>query len=99
MREVREVVVSWKAAVAQYAVWWRFGVLDIRLRYRRTLLGPFWVTLSFGVSAVALSFVYSLLFNVAAGRYSAYLIVGLAVWGLIAALITEGCTTFVRYSQ
>src|SRR5262245_24970975 len=99
MREVRAVVADWRAAVARYTVWWRFGLLDIRLRYRRTLLGPFWVTLSFGVSAVALSLVYSLLFKVAAGSYFAYLIVGLAVWSLMSTLITEGCTTFVRHSQ
>jgi len=99
MRETREVLADWKAGLANYPFWWRFGLLDIRLRYRRTLLGPFWVTLSFGVSAVALSLVYSLLFKVAAGSYFAYLIVGLAVWSLMSTLITEGCTTFVRHSQ
>lgn len=99
MREARDVLADWKAALGNYRFWWRFGLLDIRLRYRRTLLGPFWVTLSFGVSAVALSLVYSLLFKVSRGSYFAYLIVGLAVWSMMATLITEGCTTFVRYSQ
>ena len=99
MREARDVLADWKAALASYPFWWRFGLLDIRLRYRRTLLGPFWVTLSFGVSAVALSLVYSLLFNVATGSYFVYLIAGLAVWSFMATLITEGCTTFVRHSQ
>jgi ABC-2 type transport system permease protein len=99
MREARGVLADWKAGLANYPFWWRFGLLDIKLRYRRTLLGPFWVTLSFGVSAVALSLVYSLLFKVTADSYFAYLIVGLAVWGLMSTLITEGCTTFVRHSQ
>lgn len=99
MREARAVLADWKAGLANYPFWWQFGLLDIRLRYRRTLLGPFWVTLSFGVSAVALTFVYSTLFKVTASSYFAYLIVGLAVWGLLSTLILEGCTAFVRHSQ
>ena len=99
MRGAFDVLADWKAGLANYSFWWRFGVLDIKLRYRRTLLGPFWVTLSFGVSAVALSLVYSLLFKVAMDSYFAYLIVGLAVWSLMSTLIIEGCTTFVRHSQ
>jgi ABC-2 type transport system permease protein len=99
MREARDVLADWRAGLAGYPFWWRFGLLDIKLRYRRTLLGPFWVTLSFGVSAVALTFVYSMLFKVAAESYFAYLIVGLAVWGLLSTLLIDGCTTFVRHSQ
>jgi ABC-type polysaccharide/polyol phosphate export permease len=99
MRDARDVLADWKAGLANYRFWWRFGLLDIKLRYRRTLLGPFWVTLSFGVSAVALSLVYSMLFQVTAHSYFAYLIVGLAVWGLMSTLIIDGCTTFVRHSQ
>jgi ABC-2 type transport system permease protein/lipopolysaccharide transport system permease protein len=97
MRETRAVLADWRAGLINYAFWWRFGVLDIKLRYRRTLLGPFWVTLSFGISAVALTFVYSMLFRVSAESYFAYLIVGLAVWGLLSTLLIDGCTTFVRY--
>lgn len=40
-----------------------------------------------------------MLFKVTAGTYFTYLIVGLAVWGLMATLLIDGCTTFVRHSQ
>ncbi len=96
MASGRLVLVDWLAGLANYRFWWRFGLLDIKLRYRRTLLGPFWVTLSFGVSAVALTLIYSTLFRVTSGDYFAYLIIGLAVWGLISTLLTDGCTTFIR---
>jgi len=99
MRDALDVLVDWQAGLANYRFWWRFGLLDVKLRYRRTLLGPFWLTLSFGLSAVALTLVYSMLFKVTAGSYFAYLIVGLAVWGLMSTLLIEGCTTFVRHSQ
>ena len=44
------------------------GLLDVKLRYRRTLLGPFWVTLSFGASAAALTLVYATLFKLIKGE-------------------------------
>ena len=94
MRNALYVLADWQAGLANYQFWWRFGLLDVKLRYRRTLLGPFWLTLSFGVSVAALTLVYSMLFKVTAGTYFTYLIVGLAVWGLISTLLIEGCKTF-----
>ena len=99
MHNALYVLADWKAGLADYKFWWRFGLLDVKLRYRRTLLGPFWLTLSFGVSVMALTLVYSMLFNVTAGTYFTYLIVGLAVWGLISTLLIDGCQTFVKHSQ
>jgi len=96
MRNALYVLDDWKAGLANYQFWWRFGLLDVKLRYRRTLLGPFWLTLSFGVSVAALTLVYSMLFKVTAGTYFTYLIVGLAVWGLISTLLIDGCKTFVQ---
>lgn len=90
------ILASWKAAIASYHFWWRFGVMDIRLRYRRTVLGPFWITLSFGVSSFALTIVFSTLFKMSTQSYFAYLISGLAVWTLISSMITEGCTIFIN---
>jgi len=96
-RQAPGLLADWMEGVSSYHYWWRFGLMDIRLRYRRTVLGPFWVTISFGVSAVALTVVFSHLFNVSTGAYFAYLITGLAVWTLIAGMINEGCTTFIQH--
>ena len=99
MKSANWVLEDWKAGFAHYRFWWRFGLLDIRLRYRRTVLGPFWLTMSFGVSAAALTFVYTTLFNMPTRSFFAYLISGLAVWGLIAGLVTDGCMTFIQQSH
>lgn len=90
------LLADWRAGIANWHYWWRFGAMDIRLRYRRTTLGPFWVTVSFAMSAVAMTFVFSHLFNVSKREYFAYLIAGLAVWTLISGMIVEGCSTFIN---
>jgi ABC-type polysaccharide/polyol phosphate export permease len=95
-RAAHAVLADWRAGLVNYRIWWRLGLLDMKLRYRRTLLGPFWVTLSFAGSAAALTLVYATLFKLSTASYFAYVISGLAVWGLMASMITQGCTTFVR---
>ena len=53
------------------------GWLDIRLRYRGSVLGPFWLTLSTGVMVAALGVLYSALFKMALPDYLPFLAVSL----------------------
>lgn len=76
-------------------IWWRLGWLDIKLRYRRTTLGPFWVTASFLASAIVLGIVYSRLLHVNDPKFLAYLFCGLGVWGFVSGLVTEACNAFI----
>ena len=39
-------------------LWLTVGAYDIKKRYRRSLLGPFWITISLGTFIVGLSFIY-----------------------------------------
>ncbi len=95
MREYAELLADFRDGLRGYRLWGGLGWLDIKLRYRRTLLGPFWVTVSFAISAVAMTFVFSTLFKMEIRHFMPYLTAGLAVWTLISALVTEGCTTYV----
>ena len=46
-----------------WPVWLVMGWDDIRQRYRRSILGPFWITLSMSVFIFVLSIIYSRLFR------------------------------------
>ncbi|HEY9081033.1 ABC transporter permease [Magnetovibrio sp.] len=81
-------------AIRSPGIWWRFAWLDIRLQYRRTFLGPFWLTLSFLLSGIALSIVYSQLLGIDDEVFFAYLLGGLSIWAFLSAIVMEGCTTF-----
>ena len=56
------------------------GWLDIRLRYRGSLLGPFWLTLSTGIMVAALGFLYSALFKMDVKEYLPFLALSLVLW-------------------
>jgi lipopolysaccharide transport system permease protein len=66
--------------------------LDIRNRYRGSVLGPLWLTLSTGVMLAALGLLYSQLFRMSLTEYLPFLAVSLIVWGLIAQLVTDATT-------
>jgi ABC-type polysaccharide/polyol phosphate export permease len=75
-------------------IWGMLGWDDIRQRYRRSVLGPFWITLSMGVFIVLLGVIYARLFKTDIAIYLPYLSVGLVTWGFIATTTTESCRAF-----
>nr|WP_294507188.1 ABC transporter permease [uncultured Rhodopila sp.] len=72
------------------------GWLDIRLRYRGSMLGPFWLTISTGVMVAALGVLYSTLFKMDISDYLPFLALSQVLWGFLSALVSEGCTTFTE---
>jgi len=78
--------------------WWLWALVawcDIKQRYRGSVLGPFWLTLSTAVMVGSLGALYSRLFHMDLAAYLPYLSLGILSWGLISALLTECCTAFI----
>lgn len=73
---------------------WKLGWLDIRLRYRGSALGPFWLTLSTGIMVGALGLLYSTLFHINLHDYLPFLSLSLVLWGFLSTLVSESCTAF-----
>src|SRR4051794_31803051 len=82
------------AGIALWRLWFRLGWNDILQRYRRSFLGPFWLTASMAVMVIALGVLYAQLFNQPIDDFLPYLCVGLLVWTLIASYLTESGTLF-----
>ncbi len=59
---------------------WTLSVFDIQQRYRGSLLGPFWLTLSTGVMIGALGVLYAGLFHINIHSYLPYLSLSLVLW-------------------
>ncbi len=78
-----------------WPMWWRQSVNEIRRRYKRTLLGPAWVTVSLIIFAVALSVVWAGLFKMKVTDFLPFLMSGLLPWTLVSSCIGEGCGVLV----
>ncbi len=73
---------------------WALSFFDIRLRYRGSLLGPFWLTISTAVMIGAIGFVYSRLFQQDVTVYLPFLAVSLVLWNFLNMISAEGAICF-----
>jgi ABC-2 type transport system permease protein/lipopolysaccharide transport system permease protein len=80
-------------------LWVATGWYDIRKRYRRSLLGPFWITISLGAFVAGLSLVYGPLLGRDISTYAPYLAFGFIGWSLISELVTDSCNVFISNTQ
>jgi homopolymeric O-antigen transport system permease protein len=87
------------AGLLAWPIWVMLGWDDIRQRYRRSLLGPFWITLSMAVFIFVLGIIYSRLFHTDIKVYLPFLAVGFIVWGFLASSANESCLAFQEGHQ
>ena len=79
----------------QRELWLHLGWQDIKQRYRRSVIGPFWITIATGVQAIAMGLLYSVLLDIDLREFLPHVTVGLIIWNLISAAILEGGDVFV----
>lgn len=80
-------------------LWSYLAWQEIRLRYRRSKLGPFWITLSMFIFIAALGVVYSQLFKVGINEYLPYLAISFVLWGFISSSIVDGPSIYIESSN
>ncbi|WP_369253424.1 galactan export ABC transporter permease subunit Wzm/RfbD [Geodermatophilus amargosae] len=94
-RTLAAAVADLRRGWEQRSLWGHLGWQDIRQRYRRSVLGPIWITISMAVTAVALGILYSGLFDVELSRLLPHVLVGFVVWNFISGCISEGSEVFI----
>lgn len=77
-------------------LWLHLGWQDIKQRYRRSLLGPLWITIATGVTAVAMGLLYSQLFDEDIKTFLPYVTLGFIFWGFIEGSILDGADVFAK---
>lgn len=85
-------IYSWR--LSQFLAW-----QDIKQRYRRSTLGPIWLTLSFGVQMLTMGVLGSLLFGSELSKSLPYVCTGMLFWTLITQTINDGGALFVSTSR
>ena len=82
------------AAARLWRLCWTLSWLDIKLRYRGSLLGPFWLTLSTAIMVGAMGGIYSTLFHMDLHEYLPFLVLSIVLWNFLGALIGDACVGF-----
>lgn len=84
-----------RRGLGQRELWLQLGWQDIKQRYRRSTLGPLWITVATGVMALALGVLYSVLFQMDLAEFLPHVAVGLIIWNFISGCIKEGSEVFI----
>lgn len=71
---------------------------DTKARYKKSVIGPFWPTLTNVFGILGLGLVWGTLLKQDMNTFIPQLTVGLIVWQLIAGALTDGPQTFVRHA-
>jgi len=84
-----------EAAIKHYNLVGMLGWQDVLQRYRRSALGPFWLTISMGVMIGTIGIVFGQIFKSPIEEFLPFLAIGIILWGFISVVISEGCTGFI----
>ncbi|WP_112662831.1 ABC transporter permease [Microvirga flavescens] len=79
-------------------LWLFLGWHDVRQRYRRSFLGPFWITLASAFIIGFMSIVYSGLFRQDIATFMPLAATGLIIWGFISSCLVDGSSVFIASS-
>lgn len=82
-------------AIKRFPLVGMLGWQDVRARYRRSALGPFWITISMGVMIATIGLVFGQIFNTPMQDYLPFLTIGMVLWAFIASVVTEGSMGFI----
>ena len=88
-RDLRDGLKLWRLCLT-------LGWLDVKLRYRGSILGPFWLTASTAVMVGALGVIYAFLFKMDLQAYLPFLSLSLVLWGFISGIVNESTQCFTQ---
>lgn len=85
--------------VRSFPLWSFLSINDIRQRYNRSFLGPFWMAIGLGATVIGIGLLYSSILKTPLSSFLPYLAISLLIWYLFSASITEASTAFLASSS
>ena len=83
-----------KKAFCQYRIWLHLGWVDVKQRYRRSVIGPWWISLSMLIFIAMMGIVFSRLLDQSLDEYIPFFTAGFLFWTFLSSSVTEGAEIF-----
>ena len=78
------------AVFGRWRTWFLMGNQDIHMRYRRSLLGPFWISLSMAVMVLGMALLYGRIFQQEFHEFLYWLSCSFLLWFFVSGMISDG---------
>jgi ABC-type polysaccharide/polyol phosphate export permease len=95
LAQLQTAAVDLRNSLGRLGLAWSLATHDVGARYRGSVLGPFWITLSMGLMVLGIGFLYASLFHLSLNEFLPYVAIGIVFFGVMTGVINEGCDTFV----
>ena len=95
MKKLKKGLIDLKAGILRYELIAILGWNDVRQRYKRSAIGPFWLTISMGVMIGVIGFVFGHIYKTPLSEYLPFLTIGMILWTMIVTTTNEGCLSFI----
>jgi ABC-type polysaccharide/polyol phosphate export permease len=83
-----------KKGAFHYRTWLYLGWTEVKQRYRRSVIGPWWISLSMLIFIMAMGIVFSRLFHQNLDEYIPFFTAGYLFWSFISSSINESTEVF-----
>lgn len=90
---VNDLKESWKGR----EFWALLAYREVRAQYRRTIIGPLWISVAMAIYVFALDIVYGRIFGLSSEEFMPWVIIGLVAWYFINSAISESLNVFITY--
>ena len=84
------VITDFGDTFSRWRTWFLLGNQDIYLRYKRSIIGPFWLSISLAAMCGGMALLYSQIFDISYEDYLPWLATSLLVWMLLSQMMLEG---------
>jgi lipopolysaccharide transport system permease protein len=82
--------------VTRHVTWRALAAGDIRSKYRRTMLGPWWITATNAITALIMGLVAGRFLGADMKTYLPHFMVSMTIWNFISSSLSESCYTMIN---
>jgi lipopolysaccharide transport system permease protein len=84
------------ATYLRWRTWFLMASQDIEMRYRRSILGPFWISIAMAVLVFSIGLLYAEVQNLPFKEFLTFFGCGLLAWTFMSSMMTEGCQLLIE---
>jgi ABC-type polysaccharide/polyol phosphate export permease len=82
-----------------FQLWHLLAWNELSQKYRRSLIGPWWLTLSLGITITAVAVLFSAIYKLDLRQLLPYLCLGYIIWTMVTSIVNEGCLAFIAFKN
>jgi ABC-type polysaccharide/polyol phosphate export permease len=95
--DVAGAIADLRQGLVSFELWHLLAWNEVTQKYRRSLIGPWWLTLSLGITISAISVLFSAIYHLDVTAFLPNFCLGYIVWTMITTIVSEGCLGFIAF--